>query len=169
MRTTIVLTALALIVGACGRTADVESSSPATPEKYSFASADEAWAVLKTGQGMSGSCGTMPHAIGGDEEGSTGQLNCVKMTISPSNGKWLLNLWTYSDDFYAEHGYRTSCADIPRGDHGGWWVIWEPGQNWFAELGPDADVGGRTPPDFAAEKVASVLHSTAWNDCDAVK
>jgi hypothetical protein len=172
MRASISLIASAslLMIIACDRTTDDASTSPATPQQYAFASADEALQVLKeTSQGMGGRCGTFSHALGGTQEGSTGELSCFKLSVSPSPGRWHLNLWTYSDDFYAESGYRESCALIPRHGSGGWWLIWQPGQNWFAEINADVDVGGPTPPEFVATAVAEVLHSTAWNDCGAVK
>jgi hypothetical protein len=123
MRASIVLVISAgLLVSACDRSADVQHSTPATPQQYAFASADEAWKVLReTSQGMVGRCGTFPRAIAGEEEGSTGQLSCLNFRVSPSQGHWLLNLFTYSDDFYAEAGYRKECADIPHSKTDGWW------------------------------------------------
>jgi hypothetical protein len=155
-----------LVMLACDRTSATPPSSP-SPQVQQFASADEALDVLKTGQGMGGRCGTYPHAIAGEERDSTGQLSCFPFYVSPSPTRWNLLLVTYSNTFFPEAAYRKEC-ESPRGDYGGWWVVWEPGQNWYAEISAEKDFHGRTPPEFVATAVADALHSTAWNDCSAV-
>jgi hypothetical protein len=160
------LISLAILV-ACHSNSSV--GDVGSPSHYVFRSGEDALTVLQKSPDLAGRCGTLPHALGSPQPGSTGQLSCMHMTVRPSNQKWLLNLWTYSDDFYAEAGYRKSCAEIPRTKTDGWWLIYQPGQTWFAEVSSDADIGRPTPPEFVAEKVANVLLSTAWNDCGAVK
>jgi hypothetical protein len=118
---------------------------------------------------MYGRCGTFPHAIAGEERDSTGQLTCFPFYVSPSPTRWNLLLVTYSNTFFPEAAYRKECTGIPHSRTGGWWVIYQPGQNWYAEISANADVNGPTPPAYVAESVANVLHSTAWNDCGAVK
>jgi hypothetical protein len=165
-----VVAVVAIMATAC-HSSENKSSPDIVAGPKQFSSGDEALETLKantnTPEGsMGGRCGTLPHGLSDHREGSTGELTCTAVHVGAAPGRWLLNLWTYSDDFYAEAAYRKSCALISTYD--GWWVIWEPGQNWYAEVSEDTDLNGRMPPAFVAEAFANALSSAAWRDCSAI-
>lgn len=157
---------LFLIGTACG-------SSPtgtASPTPRQFGSADEVLDTLTAaGDQMGGRCLTFPHALTPYDAGSTGELSCSKVVVGTEPCLWQLNVWTFKDDFFAEAGYRKDCAAMRSPGTTGWWILWQPGQNWFGEVSDDdITVRAKKPPAGVARALAAGLGSTAWEDCSAV-
>jgi hypothetical protein len=49
-------------------------------------------------------------------------------------------------------------------------MIWEPGQNWYAEVTDEDTVGlAETPPREVAQAIPGALASTTWTSCAALR
>lgn len=114
-----------------------------------------------------------PIGMGRDCTSSSDGLSCSKVEVPPHPGRYRLIVLLYADDFQAEKAFRESCHELddlgPSGS--GWWVIWQSGQDWYAEVSDDSKSGfdAPTPPVEVAQTLAEALGSSAWNSCSVVK
>jgi len=132
---------------------------------------DEAIRMLEASPDLTCAKGTVWPTSGIDPgHGQTEWLSCDRMYFVGNQHRWHLMVRFFQSLYFAERMYRQDCRVIASDSSYGW-IIWEPGQEWLAEVDDSQIVIPmiRPVPRAVAEAVASALGSSAWSDCGAVR
>lgn len=92
-------------------------------------------------------------------------LACSATKVPGIHGEWTIKVLFGEDADYGFAGYRRSCHAMKREPEGWarWWIIWEKGQSWYAEV-----TALKTPPVSVAHSFARALGGSAWDDCSGM-
>ena len=92
-------------------------------------------------------------------------LACSPTKVPGIHGEWTIKVLFGEDADYGFAGYRRSCHAMKREPEGWarWWIIWEKGQSWYAEV-----TALKTPPVSVAHSFARALGGSAWDDCSGM-